>query len=90
VPSGEQLELSVTVRNPFDRPEIATVRLVVPPGWPEPEAQEVELAARAEAPVRFSIDTTGAPPAERARIAADLTVGEARFGQQADAVVEVT
>jgi glyoxylase-like metal-dependent hydrolase (beta-lactamase superfamily II) len=90
VPSGEQLELSVTVRNPFDRPEVATVRLVVPPGWPEPEAQEVELAARAEAPVRFSIDTTGAPPAERARIAADLTVGEARFGQQADAVVEVT
>jgi glyoxylase-like metal-dependent hydrolase (beta-lactamase superfamily II) len=89
VRAGETLELHVAVRNPFDRQERATVRLVVPAGWPEPAAQEVELAPLGEATARFELAVDGVEPVHRARIAADLTVGETPFGQQAEALVEV-
>lgn len=87
VRAGDLLKLEVTVRNPFDRRETATVRLVVPGGWTGPEPEQVELPARGEAVVRFRL--APAAPARRARVAADLTVGEARFGQQAEALVDV-
>ena len=38
-----------------DRAEPATVRLVVPGGWPEPEPQELELAPLGEGIVRFEL-----------------------------------
>jgi glyoxylase-like metal-dependent hydrolase (beta-lactamase superfamily II) len=90
VAAGETLALDVAVRNPFDRPERAVVRLVVPPGWPEPAAQELELDGLAEATVRFEVATAGVAPARRARLAADLTVGETPFGQQAEALMDLT
>lgn len=86
---GETLALAVSVRNPFDRAEEATVRLVVPAGWPEPAAQRVELAPLGEDAVRFELRLDGVAPVARARVAADLTVGSTRFGQQAEALVEV-
>ena len=88
VAAGETLRLEVTVRNPFDRPERATVRLVVPSGWGEPPAQELELGPLGEAAAAFAVPA-GAPE-RRARVAADLTVGETPFGQQAEALVDVT
>ena len=87
---GETLELDVTVRNPFDRPERATVRLVVPAGWPEPNLQSLELSALGEAVVRFELALVGVPPVARARVAADLTVGDTSFGQQAEALVDIS
>ena len=90
VASGEGLELDVWVRNPFARPERATVELVVPFGWPLPDAQDVALDAHGEGKLTFSLETVGVGPVERARVAADVTVGDVRFGQQAEAVVEVT
>jgi glyoxylase-like metal-dependent hydrolase (beta-lactamase superfamily II) len=86
--AGESLELDVTVRNPFDRAETARVRLVVPAAWPEPEPEERDLAALAEDTIRFVLHPA-ATPARRARIAADLTVGDTPFGQQAEALVDV-
>jgi glyoxylase-like metal-dependent hydrolase (beta-lactamase superfamily II) len=83
VAPGDTVVLDVTVRNPFDRDETAVVALVVPAGWDAPPAQEVELEARGEAVVRFSVVAAGA-----GRVAADLTVGDSRFGQQAEALVE--
>jgi glyoxylase-like metal-dependent hydrolase (beta-lactamase superfamily II) len=86
---GGTVTLDVTVRNPFDRPEVAIVRLVVPAGWAaEPDAEEVELEEHGQAVVRFDV-VVGDAPATRARVAADLTVGEAPFGQQAEALVTV-
>jgi glyoxylase-like metal-dependent hydrolase (beta-lactamase superfamily II) len=86
---GGTVTLEVTVRNPFDRPEAAIVRLVVPDAWrAEPEAEEVELEEHGEAIVRFDV-VVGDAPATRARVAADLTVGETPFGQQAEALVTV-
>ncbi|HEX5013343.1 MAG TPA: MBL fold metallo-hydrolase [Candidatus Limnocylindrales bacterium] len=89
VAPGASLDVEVTVRNPFHRPDEATVSFVVPAGWAvEPAAREVPLEASGEATVRFRV-RAGDVPVRRARIAADLTVGGQRFGQQAEALVTV-
>jgi glyoxylase-like metal-dependent hydrolase (beta-lactamase superfamily II) len=83
---GGAVELEVTVRNPFGRDEVALVRLAVPDCWTAvPIEQEVELAAKGEAVVRFRVTVGGSG----GLVAADLTVGETRYGQQAEALVEV-
>ncbi|HVM68688.1 MAG TPA: MBL fold metallo-hydrolase [Gaiellaceae bacterium] len=86
---GETVALDVAVRNPFREPATARVELAVPGGWPAPPGQEIELAGSAEAVLRFEVGT-GPEPARRARVAVDLTVGDTRFGQQAEALVDVT
>jgi len=83
--AGAPLELDVQVRNPFDRDATAVVRLVVPAGWDAPPAQEAELAAGGESVVRFVVAAAPGPGA----VAVDVTVDGVRFGQQADARVEV-
>jgi glyoxylase-like metal-dependent hydrolase (beta-lactamase superfamily II) len=88
--SGGRLQLDVVVRNPFATPQPAQVRLVVPAGWPEPEPQELELAPRGEDAVLFELTLAGVEPVVRARVAADLTVGGTMFGQQAEALVDVS
>ncbi|MFL5928284.1 MAG: MBL fold metallo-hydrolase [Gaiellaceae bacterium] len=89
VQAGESLDVTVEVRNPFERDESALVALAVPDGWRcEPLGRELALAARGEARAAFRVVTAG--PARRVAIAADLTVGETRFGQQAEALVTVT
>jgi glyoxylase-like metal-dependent hydrolase (beta-lactamase superfamily II) len=89
VRSGGALELDVEVRNPFDRDEVARVRLAVPSGWTcSPEEAEAELAADGTGVVRFSVRPASGP-VRRARVGADLTVGGVRFGQQAEALVDV-
>jgi glyoxylase-like metal-dependent hydrolase (beta-lactamase superfamily II) len=76
-------DFTVSVRNPFDRAETAQVRLVVPDGWHvEPAEREVELESRGEGEVTFVVDAAGPGV-----LAADLTVGETPFGQQAEAIV---
>jgi glyoxylase-like metal-dependent hydrolase (beta-lactamase superfamily II) len=88
VAAGGSLDLDVTVRTPFPGEERAVVRLVAPAGWGvEPEARDLELPGRADGTVRFRL-VAGARAAS-ARVAADLTVGDALFGQQAEALVEV-
>ena len=84
---SEALELDVVVRNPFAQAAVARVELAVPGGWRAPPAQELALAANAEGVVRFSLRPGG--PGERLVLAADLTVGGIRFGQQAEALVDV-
>jgi glyoxylase-like metal-dependent hydrolase (beta-lactamase superfamily II) len=89
VTAGDEVRLDVTVRNPFDSPAIASVRLAVPRGWTaEPEKNDVDVAALGEDVVTFRVTTAG-PPARRVRVAADLTVGGVVFGQQAEALVDV-
>jgi glyoxylase-like metal-dependent hydrolase (beta-lactamase superfamily II) len=90
VRAGEPLSLEITVRNPFDRPAVAAVRFIVPPGWlVTPAEQLVPLAAHGEEMFPFEVEANGAAPTPRVRIAADLTVGEMPFGQQAEALVNV-
>jgi glyoxylase-like metal-dependent hydrolase (beta-lactamase superfamily II) len=85
--AGEAVTLEVSVRNPFDRPETATVRLVVPGGWAaDPEVEEIDLDEHGDGIVRFDVVPAGGPT-RRARVAADVTVGGTPFGQQAEALV---
>jgi glyoxylase-like metal-dependent hydrolase (beta-lactamase superfamily II) len=89
VAPGAVVEVDVTIRNPFHRPDQAAVTFVVPDGWSvEPADRRVTLDAGAEATLGFHV-RVGERPIRRARIAADLTVGTRRFGQQAEALVTV-
>jgi glyoxylase-like metal-dependent hydrolase (beta-lactamase superfamily II) len=86
---GESIRLEVSVRNPCDRSETLTVRLVVPDGWSAaPEVDKVDVDEHGEAVVAFTVSPVEAPVV-RARVAADVTVGDVRFGQQAEALVTV-
>jgi glyoxylase-like metal-dependent hydrolase (beta-lactamase superfamily II) len=86
---GGTVTLEVSLRNPFDRPETALARFVVPAGWTaDPEAEEIELDGHGEAVVRFDV-VAGDVSTHRARVAVDLTVGDVPFGQQAEALVTV-
>jgi glyoxylase-like metal-dependent hydrolase (beta-lactamase superfamily II) len=87
VATGASFDLEVTVRNPFARDEQATVALAVPRGWTAEEPKDVQVAALSEATVAFRVTAGG--PVLSARVAADLTVGGTRFGQQAEALVDV-
>ncbi len=89
--AGDAVTLTVLVRNPFRRDEEATVRLVLPHGWSsEPAEQRVAVGPLGEAALAFVVRTPAdAPPQRRARLAAELSVGEARFGQQAEALVTI-
>jgi glyoxylase-like metal-dependent hydrolase (beta-lactamase superfamily II) len=90
VAAGGELVFDVLVRNPFPAQATATVRLELPAGWGcEPSEHELPLPARGESEVRFVVPV-GDSPVRRARVAADLTVDGRPFGQQAEALVDVT
>jgi glyoxylase-like metal-dependent hydrolase (beta-lactamase superfamily II) len=84
---GEEIELYVIAWNPFARTERATVDLVVPEGWPQPEPQQARVSALGRVVFRFGL--TAPEPVRRARVGADLTVGGTPFGQQAEALVDI-
>jgi glyoxylase-like metal-dependent hydrolase (beta-lactamase superfamily II) len=88
---GGKTVLEVEVRNPFPQPETAEIRLALPPGWScEPQAARLEVPGHRYATATFVVSVSDdAPPAPRQRVAADLTVGRMRFGQQAEALVSV-
>jgi glyoxylase-like metal-dependent hydrolase (beta-lactamase superfamily II) len=85
VAAGGLFELEVAVWNPFDRAESASVGLLVPAGWATPPHQEIELDARGERRLRFAL-TAGS---RGGLVAAGITIGDRRFGQQAEALVAV-
>jgi glyoxylase-like metal-dependent hydrolase (beta-lactamase superfamily II) len=90
VRGGDAIGVSVQVRNPFGRADEAVVRLVAPDGWAALPAEcRMPLAARGTATATFEVRPPKGTVARRARIAADLSVGTVRFGQQAEALVTV-
>jgi len=87
--TGEELRLSVGARNPYGRDAAVTVRLDVPAGWHvEPAEVELRLGPLAEESAVFAVRPSA--PARRARVAADITVEDVHFGQQAEALVDVS
>jgi len=86
VAAGGTVEYGVSVRNPFENEARATVRLVLPDGWTAaPAAADVQLEPHGESVLEFRVEVGS----QSGRIAAELTVGDAGFGQQAEALVEV-
>jgi glyoxylase-like metal-dependent hydrolase (beta-lactamase superfamily II) len=89
VPPGRRLLLTAEVANPFERSETAEVALVAPPGWRvEPERRRLTLEPKGRGAAEFTVIASG-PGVRRARVAADLTIGQLRLGQQAEALVTV-
>jgi len=87
--AGRPFTLEAEVNNPFRREAEAKVRLQVPEGWrTEPAEAVIPLAAGGTGRAAFRV-TPAEPPVRRARVAADLTMGGVRFGQQAEALVDV-
>jgi glyoxylase-like metal-dependent hydrolase (beta-lactamase superfamily II) len=87
--AGAPFAIAVEVRNPFDRDARAVVRLVLPDGWRcEPSERELRLETRGEACAAFDVTAAGA--AGRVPVAADVTIGDTRFGAVTEALVTVT
>ena len=88
--AGEPVTVTVGSVNPFGHPATVSVRLAVPPGWRcTPPVQQRDTAGRERVALEFELVPVTAAPVRRARIAADLSVGGHRFGQQAEALVDV-
>jgi len=89
VEQGASARFTVGVRNPFPSPRVARVRLVAPVGWRvHPELAEVRLAPSGRGEVEVTADVQG-PARRRARVAADVSIGELELGQHSVAIVDV-
>ncbi|MFL6122098.1 MBL fold metallo-hydrolase [Actinophytocola sp.] len=86
---GRPFAMSCEARNPFADADQVTITLVVPDGWhADPASVTAQVPGRATETFEFVV-TPGDRPCRRARLGADLTVGATRFGQHAEALVDV-
>jgi hypothetical protein len=77
------------VSNPLAVDGTAEVSLALPDGW-SVSPPLVRVPVEAGGRVRCDFDVTaGRQPAKRQRMAAELSIDGRRFGQQADAVIDV-
>ncbi len=88
--AGETRIFTVEVRNPLPHEAIVVVQPVVPAAWRLAETpRPLALAMHASGKVHFGVIPPQNLTAHRARIAVDITVGDWRFGQQAEALITV-
>ena len=89
--AGDPIDYQVRVMNPLPEPGIVQVSMVLPAGWGSvPPSRPIDLGARAEGTVAFTVTSpAGAGRARRAVLAADLVVNGRRFGQLAEAFVDL-
>jgi glyoxylase-like metal-dependent hydrolase (beta-lactamase superfamily II) len=90
---GSVLRYEVVVTNPFATASAVTAALILPPGWSAAPGADLVGKASAAAGETVRIPFTvvaDASPAKRRRLAADVTVGSARFGQAGDAIADLT
>ena len=89
--AGDTVDFEIEIRNPLERDEDAHALIIAPLGWQvEPTMIETRIAAHAHKIEKFSITLPHSIDVRRVRIAADLTIGTTRFGQQAEALVSVS
>ncbi|GIG35861.1 MBL fold metallo-hydrolase [Cellulomonas pakistanensis] len=89
VPAGQPARFTVTVRNPTREDRKATLRAVLPLGWrAHPDEAVVALPPSGHAEVDLEVVPTG-PGAVRRRLAVDVSIGDLRLGQHAEALVDV-
>lgn len=88
---GVTVTLRVTVTNPFAHGVEAAIRLVTPPGWSAaPDIHHIALAPHSSGETSFTLSLPPQiEPVRRVRIAADVTFGDRRLGQIAEALVTV-
>jgi glyoxylase-like metal-dependent hydrolase (beta-lactamase superfamily II) len=89
VPAGGEVVLTATVRNPWPDKVVATVEPVVPPGWRREQGSltlRLPGGGMEQVHLRLGADVV---PRRRVRLAVDLTIGDLRLGQHAEALVDV-
>lgn len=89
--SGETCSFEVELHNPFPSDAMSEVKIIAPDGWKVSQAEtHFKLAGHASQAIHFTITVPDRVKLHRARLAVDLTIGNQRFGQQAEALVDVT
>lgn len=87
---GEEFKVDVQVVNPLQHPEYVRLRLVVPADWRVRQGEQVlQLNGYSQSTVSFQITPPANAMCRRSRIAVDMSVGNLRLGQQAEALVDV-
>ncbi|MQA24727.1 MAG: MBL fold metallo-hydrolase [Micromonosporaceae bacterium] len=87
---GRPVTMRVEVTNPFGSAEQVAVEMAVPDGWKcRPPSARVAVPGKAAETLTFEVLPPHSGRWRRARVAADLTVGSRRFGQHAEALVDV-
>ncbi|MEH7380562.1 MBL fold metallo-hydrolase [Bacillus sp. JJ1533] len=83
-------QIEVELKNPFPEEKTLVAKLAVPDGW-HVETSEFQALVVGEESISFrtAITVPKGIQVYRERIAIDLTVGEYRFGQQAEAIVTI-
>jgi glyoxylase-like metal-dependent hydrolase (beta-lactamase superfamily II) len=90
IKGGETAEIIVEVLNPLSSKEEVLVQIIAPAGFDvEAEVQQLELNPLAIETIRFHLTANSGVAVKRARIAADVTIGQRKMGQQAEALVTV-
>jgi glyoxylase-like metal-dependent hydrolase (beta-lactamase superfamily II) len=85
---GGRLQFQVDIHNPYPRPVVACLRPVVPPGWDLAEREiEILIEGQATGLIHFYVTPPPGLRVRRARLAVDVTIGDRKFGQQAEALV---
>jgi glyoxylase-like metal-dependent hydrolase (beta-lactamase superfamily II) len=88
VETGAVVRFRVEVHNPFDATRKAVLRMVLPVGWVAvPDTAAIVLPPLGEE--QLEIELTAGAPRRRARVAVDVSIGELRLGQHAEAVIDV-
>jgi glyoxylase-like metal-dependent hydrolase (beta-lactamase superfamily II) len=86
---GQALPLELRVTNHGARPAEARASLALPPDWTAaPALATLEIAPGETGTLRFTV-AVPAPAAGRHVLCAELTLGDRRFGQVAEALVDV-
>jgi len=89
VESGAVTTFRVTLSNPFPDEQVAVLRLITPVGWRSvPDIAEIRLPALGPLTVELEA-VVGGPAARRSRVAVDVSIGDLKLGQHAEALVDV-
>lgn len=89
VEPNESFTLTATVSNPYQEQKTIEVKLTAPDEWEIPDDEKIlKVAAKQKQRFEFQIRVSDQPK-RRVRIAADITIGEERFGQQAEALITI-
>ncbi|MFC0472109.1 MBL fold metallo-hydrolase [Halalkalibacter kiskunsagensis] len=91
VKSGETTTFTVQVKNPFSTEQNIQVELIVPDGWIQKNCKCTEIVeGNGTISVLFQVTVPFGLTEKRERIAVDLTVGNRKFGQHAEAVITIS
>lgn len=85
--AGQWFKLRLVLYNPLDQPAAAHVTIGAPAGWQVRPPEPVVVDQSAE--VEFAVLPPVGLAVHRARITADVTLGNRHFGQHAEALVTV-